>query len=135
MTAAELNALAERVEGMTAPTRSIFLEAFAACYPKPPDFELVWRDEKPKQPIYHAWANRWVTFRKLIDAEAWEQAAILLVPDGFTWSWTNKAGEEGPFAECWGEPSGTFRHRDSFAASPALALTAAALRALATKGE
>jgi hypothetical protein len=78
----ELLALAARVEALTGPCRETFLEVFAACYPEPPPMcEPIWRAENPKQPIYHAWKTREMAFRKLIAAEAWLDAAMMLVPE------------------------------------------------------
>lgn len=73
--------LIERIEAATGPDRELFWEAFNAAFPEPaPGCEPVWRPENPKQPIYHAWKTRQVAFQRFIDAEAWEQAALMLLP-------------------------------------------------------
>lgn len=75
--------LIKRIESAQGADAELFWEAFNAAFPEPePGCEPVWRPENPKQPIYHAWKTRQVTFRSFVDAEAWEQAAITLVPDG-----------------------------------------------------
>lgn len=121
-----LRALAERVMALTGPDRETFMAAFDACHPMPPpDCEPAWRAENPKQPIYHAWKTRQLAFIKFVSAEAWLCAAELLVPEGAWWWVEAQPLIHGKF---W---AGCGNDRVSTAATPALALTAAALLALA----
>lgn len=66
----ELEALIERLEKAEAPTRQLFLQAWDCC------FKLLPGDEPDPR------ADRFV---ELLDVEAWEQAALTLVPEGFSW--------------------------------------------------
>lgn len=122
--------LIERIEVATGPDRELFWEAFNTAFPEPePGCEPVWRPENPKQPIYHAWKTQQVAFGRFVDAEAWEQAALLLVPDGFNWACGSRDDhQEGPWA--WVQPGrrfidGCVQH----ASTPALAICVTALRA------
>ena len=105
--------LASRIEAMAEPTTDIFEEAWDATQTDYSDFGC---------------------FLAMLDAEAWTSAAEMLVPSGlaFTmqsyvdhcWShiWHNRPGlDGGPF--------------QGYAATPALALIAACVRAGAVKGE
>ena len=119
----DLLKLAERVEALEGPCRETFLAAFAACFPEPvPGCEPSWREENPKQPIYHAWATRRLAFMKFVRAEAWLDAAMTLVPEGQSITLDTRAPAAATVAgtDAW-----------VYAATPALALTAAALRARA----
>lgn len=131
--------LADRLKALTGPDRQTFWEAFAFCHPEPAsNCEPAWRPENPKQPIYHAWKTREIAFRKYLDAEAWESAAVSLVPEGRqfgcgsldgtlqSWAWV---GVGGALDETY------VSMFPANAATPALALVAASLHALANQGE
>jgi hypothetical protein len=134
-TKAELLELAERVEALTGPCRETFLEVFAVCHPEPaPGCEPVWREENPKQPIYHAWKTRQVAFLKFVNAEAWLDAAMTLVPEGWMMVGLSERNCRQPQwrwkAELWHpEADANVRGIARKFDHPALALTAAALRA------
>lgn len=70
---------------------------------------------------------------RMLAAEAWESAAMMLVPNGYAWAFTNIKGggyERRDFSACsaaLGDLSGNPIHAN--AATPALALASAALRA------
>lgn len=106
--------LAARIERADGPDRAQFCAAYQMVFPPPAD-------------PYGEYADKMDAFCTLFDAGGFIEAATQLVPEGWTWSLTNNAGEEGPFAQCWDRVAGT--HRDSFAPTPAQALCAAALRA------
>lgn len=71
-----------------------------------------------------------------IDAGAYESAAMTLVPEGFgcrIWM-PNSSSDELPRVTLWGNHR-TYAPYDTEATTPALALTAACLRAHASRGE
>jgi hypothetical protein len=73
-------------------------------------------------------------FLKMLEAEAYESAAMTLVPEGMDWQVghgieTEHGGRPSNYAWC-GEGEGELR----FAATPALALCAAALRTIKSQG-
>lgn len=140
----DLLKLAGRVEAAEGPSRELFEEAFAACYPKPADdCEPAWRPELPRQPIFHAWKTRQIAFQHFVHAEAWLDAALTLVPDAWGYTLVGVPGQGSDAVvrerrEDAKEP-GKFwtgnhmaRGEAKRAATPALALTAAALRARAS---
>lgn len=96
-------------------TRHALEEAFWTIYPTPP---AGYHDEP--------WRNRAIRFRRFLDAEAWTDAALLLVPEGFDWSMDNFDGELG-------KPSAWICNKGPFfngtADHPALALAQACLKA------
>lgn len=102
-------------------TRQVLEEAFAKVFPPPPNAHLGM--DIPALEAHTQIARR---FRRFLDAEAWTDAALMLVPEGFDWSMDNFDGELGkPSAWiCKGGPffNGTGDH-------PALAIAQAALRA------
>jgi len=133
MSRAELLALAERVEGLTGPDVCTAKAIFAAVYPEKVPFDIVssgygWREDSagwwletgedsrnPRQTIY---PPNWLGSL---------DAAMSLVPKGWTLFHL-----DGPWNS---DPSHATVANGDFcegqAATPALALTAAALRALA----
>jgi hypothetical protein len=142
----DLIKLAERVEAATAADRELFDAAFIAVHgPKPPRVHGGSTELGDWLAIY----NR---FYDLMKAEAWLDAALTLVPEG--WRTGFEMGgrfdsRDVPNAWCWPwesdfEPDWQLGHEGyrsapdgcrGFAATPALALCAASLRALATTGK
>jgi hypothetical protein len=108
---AKLIELAERVEALTVDNdpRLWMIRAYEAIFGSSPD-------------------HRWAPFEKLINARAFFNAAMTLVPEGMTWCVGTMDGT--PEAGVWGKgpvPADAYVK----AADPALALTAACLRAMA----
>lgn len=111
-----LLALAERVENASeGEQRAMLRLAFAACFPTPPSGHLD-----------RAWSAKWSLFDGMLDAYAFESAAMSLVPEGYDWAVFHTNGGLTLHAWCGSR-------EDVFAATPALALTAAALRAHASE--
>lgn len=79
---------------------------------------------------------RWFGFKKMLDALAYESAAMTLVPEGGSFE-VGSRGERGkPYARCiFAHPDPTkLGIRTGRGATPAQALTAACLRSLANGG-
>lgn len=129
----ELKALAERVMALTGPDRETFMAAFYTCYPMPsPDCEPAWREKNPKQPLYHAWETRRIAFMKFVAAEAWLDAAMTLCGSNPSFDLAHDHAMQGGKWQCLvGDVDGWTPSGRATAATPALALTAAALLALA----
>lgn len=129
MNAAELIALAECVEKAEGPSHDLFEQAFYLSFPG---------HYMPGRSGYGP--NRWETFKRFLDAGAYLDAAMTLVPElpGYR-LFRYKIGKDGetgsPYSEwIWGNDE--TRHviqAMGIAATPALALTAAALRARAAQ--
>lgn len=111
--------LAARIEALTGPDRALFCRA--------------WETIKGTSPTPEA-----ERFLELLNVKAWEQAAMMLVPEG--WNWMAGERDQGRCrayvnnGELLNIGSGLRRNPDSVwcevvAATPALALCAAALRA------
>ena len=103
----ELIAALEAADG---PSRDLMLEAFAAHYP----------DDGTAD-----YGDRLFRFVAMLNAEAWESAALMLVPEGWHWS-TNSGGT----ARIWVQ--GVYyaaEAENAAAATPALAICIAALKA------
>jgi hypothetical protein len=125
----ELLALAERVEAATHNDKSLFEDVWEALCRSSVDFR--------RYACTTTDGNGWTVtgrFMRFLDVGAFFDAAMSLVPEGCTWSagdWS--AIDEGASATCW--PPEHCRLPDfngiSRGATPELALTAAALRALA----
>ncbi len=125
MTAAELIALAERVEATTADEQHAVMMAV---------IEIVYGRDTP------AWRKAFL----MVTVEAYESAAMPLVPEGWViasmdwWPVTKRAGvtlrqvDDNGWGVGYGPESGDAR---SQSCAPALALAAAALRALAATKE
>lgn len=135
--AATWHALAARIEAATAPDRE--LDALIACAQRG---YTMHEDSKPaERGIFAFWVGK-PRESECINCSSWPDptasldAAAALVPEGFMWrvqSWPDGVNEA--FAE---RGSGDFgaveaRHTRSFAATPALALAAAACRARAAR--
>lgn len=83
------------------------------------------------------WHDQWLRYRKMLNAEAYESAAMMLVPEG----WHTGAYYQGPSGQPHRWILRTIRDGETFyrgkeakAAAPALALCAAALRARHSQG-
>lgn len=129
----DLLKLAERCERAEEPKRGLFIEAWLATLGA--HFSHLSADEIRKLPGFRR-------FNRMLDADAYESAALMLVPDGWGWnvSWPNiKARESGLLlvdAPCQGEAQfGYDRRFIVAAATPALAICAAALRARSASDE
>lgn len=126
MDVVELRALADRCEKATGPDLGLMREAYDACLPR----------QLPSSAGTIRWSRHYLRFSRLIEAEAWLDAAMTLVPEGFMWrvqSWPDGVNEA--ILEKGAGDFGAIdaRHTETFAATPALALCAAALRARAAQ--
>jgi hypothetical protein len=100
-------------------TAGLLMEVFAALNPYPesdnyllPEPDWSWDDKKDR-------------LRKLIAAEAFIDAAMMLVPEGFSWSVVDRRTDPHckPCAQLWTAKEASTKQGD--AATPALALIAA----------
>lgn len=121
----DLLKLAERVEGECAPSTWLFTEVYAAC-----NGGVLFA--QPATPEFVETHRKWEQFRRMIDAEAWLDAAMTLVPDT-EYDLTNLYGVARAHIELANEFGG--HHGSNECGSMPLALAAAALRALATTKE
>lgn len=121
MTGLELEGLAERCEQASGPDRGLFEQAFVACFGK--------ASEDMRPDVAARWFDRWRQFSTFIDVGAWLDAAMMLVPKGLAWMCANSFSW-GAYADTW-DSNGIGPPR-CIAATPALALTAASLRARST---
>lgn len=115
--------LIARLEAATADEqRELLLEAFEAIHPYPgPDHYL-------KPDIDWTWDRLRERFVKMLDAEAYESAALTLVPEGWNWAVWMRHDWRKHSAQVWHrERESSTKHGD--AATPALAIVIAALRA------
>lgn len=119
--------LAARVEAATGPDRELFEDVFRECFPKP---ERIWVTDNtgPWTDEYTEWQARQSRFYELLDAEAFESAAMTLVPEGLEWGVGFEMGRGTAFTN---KADGSSFSHDWVAATPALALCASALRAIA----
>jgi hypothetical protein len=116
--------LAGRVEAATEPSFAIFEKAFFACNPGPSAFGCSGYHNEALE-TQNAAIKR---FKKFVDAEAWLDAAMMLVPEGC--EWTMGAGGKSPAIVTISAGGEIKDAVHGFAATPALALTAASLRAI-----
>lgn len=112
--------LAARVEAMGEPDREMFEDIWRIVFPKP---AKVWEDQEREEPTveYEKWSACQHHFYDLIDAEAFLDAAMTLVGDHQV---TLTSVDDDWFCIIVGQFGGS-------GCAPALALTAAALRAKA----
>jgi len=84
--------LALRVEAAAGPTKDLFIEVWHTSFPKP---GKIWADEDRSQWTgeYESWHVRQVAFYEFVYAEAWLDAAMSLVPEG--WAICTGHGVEG----------------------------------------
>lgn len=121
----DLIELAERCEAADGNSDTLFMTAFEAIFGGRKSLGL-----------------KWARFCTMLDAEAYESAALMLVPDGAGLTidryWI--ANADGPVWSAsvvqGGIPTDPRREAEAFnAATPALAICAASLRAIAGEGE
>lgn len=125
-----MDKLSDRLEQAEAgEQRELLLEAFAAAFPKP------FRGHYEPLPEHSEWVGRRLVFIRKLDAEAFESAALSLVPEG--WRLGNLATDDpkdgGSTAHLVRIGAGYGANPDdrrwATATTPALAICAAALRA------
>ena len=124
--------LIERIESAAgADQRELLIEAFEAIFPTPvsSSYDPVTQEWfGPAQ--WHELADR---FYAMLDAEAYESAALMLVPEGAFWCLGHEGDCEAPSefkARLIVPKLGSVDlRRQSIAATPALAICAAALKA------
>lgn len=118
--------LVERIIAATAAEQRLLLaEAFNLLFPEPTDPEPEWHGVGLRHPLFHQWYTRKRRFITLLDAEAYENAAFLLVPEG--WHWTvNDFGNKAS-AYIINADNDMVRARNQFQATAALAITAVSL--------
>ena len=126
MTRDDLTALIARVEAATADEQaSVLMEVGRALANAP-----------PANTTLEAWGRRWAQFRNWVHDKAFLDAALTLVPEEWGREFWHEPGEKAQ-GNVW-PPRRRFPRWtcSGFAATPALALTAAALRArLAEMGD
>jgi hypothetical protein len=143
-------ALAERCEIATADEQSLLLEeAFRLITPPP---ARMWVNARRRQAttVWVNWEALFDRFTDMLALDAYESAATTLVPDGWDWLVRNDVEERGSFAnvsrpnkqhiiDTWDEERRCFYAGNTDgcnyaqAATPALALAAAALKARAAQ--
>lgn len=131
----ELLKLAERVEALSGPDRGVDVEIFRVIgAPAPFQFmnKLIALEYNDIEQAYFARVTDDMQVRYAPPAyTASLDAAMTLVPKGWAWSVLDRrtTGYSKPNGQCWTKEDRSTLHGD--AATPALALCAAALRALA----
>lgn len=127
----DIQRLVERIEGATGDDPELLWEAQRIVNPLPP---TIWKNEQREvwTPEYAAYIAVGHRFGELIDAGASTDAAITLIPDGWTLFHLG-----GPFNDspCHATVGGgnPVALCEATAATPALALTSASLRATITE--
>jgi hypothetical protein len=128
-----LMGLAERCEQAPAEEQREWLEQAFYAINEAPDYGT---DERAE------WVEKSRRFHRLINADAFLDAAMTLVPEGCLWRLEQRSGVErrdGIEHRSFNALAGLFDFDGysqlfAIAATPALALTAASLRAIASKG-
>lgn len=75
----------------------------------------------------------WLAFERMLDAQAWESAALMLVPEGLEWSAERRLskGMRPAYASIWSMGARDVDiHHNGTGRTPALAILAAALKAM-----
>lgn len=129
----EMLELALCVEAMTGPDRKVLEYAWLTCFPKP---DRIWITDNTGSwtPEYADWQFRHHRFWNLLDAEAWIDAAMTLVPEGWH---LHSLGKSKFMRVPWlamlveADDGAPYSGPQGNALSPALALCAASLRARA----
>lgn len=119
---AKLLALAEAVEKLTGPDREVMYAAFDACLPR----------TVPSEPNVVVWTREWLRFQGLVNAEAWLDSAMMLVPANSLWNVGTDI--DGPYARVLppvGNGWTNSKEHYALAATMPLALLSSALRAQA----
>lgn len=129
----ELLKLAERVEALSGPDREV--EARIWCALNGKKYVGHWREyDGPNTRVEYIEPPKRTPLASSTVALRWTaslDAAMTLVPKGWAWSVLDRrtTGYSKPNGQCWTKEDRSTLHGD--AATPALALCAAALRALA----
>lgn len=110
--------------------REMLEEACTMIFPKPRVVdEPEWQGPGTlREPLYHAWCVRAQAFNAMLDAKAYESAAIMLVPEERRLLCLTDLGGGQWAAKLWKMPA-------CGGATAALALAAACCRAVAQMGE
>ncbi|AJA07485.1 hypothetical protein SKP52_02775 [Sphingopyxis fribergensis] len=126
----EMRGLIERIEAATGDDPELFWDVQRIVNPDPP---TIWKNEQREvwTPEYAAYIACWHRFGDLIDAVAYTDAAITVIPDGWTLFHLGGPFNDSPCHATvgGGNPVGLC---EGTAATPALALCAASLRAIST---
>lgn len=111
--------LVARLEGAEGPSAELIFATWRAIHPTP----------LTSQKDLKAHANLGLRIKRLLDNEAWESAALLVLPSGLDWELDNFGADHGRKSSCricvgddWVEGTSRFD-------APALAICIAALRA------
>jgi len=127
----DMISLAERCEAATGGDRELFKDVWREVFPRP---ARTWVTDNASEwtPEYTDWQELQDRFYELLDAEAWLDAAMTLVPDGWVWS-MNTFAEPNRSASAYlmNASDEIIRTIKQYIATPALALCAASLRARA----
>jgi hypothetical protein len=118
-----LNRLADECEGAEGPSRELFERAFVACYGQ--------ADQGMLPAIAAAWVDLWRRFDILIEAGAFVDAAMTLVPKGWTYALECSGNADEYSVDLYAPPEWERLGESRQAISLSLALTAASLRARA----
>jgi hypothetical protein len=117
---------ADRVEDATAGEQREMLKSAA---------DRVWGFAfAPEGMCPDAWVKRWVRFNRMLDAEAYESAVLMLVPDGHDFR-VERFGENQMCGWVWVRGRFDEGQLCPIASTPALALGTACLRAIAHQKE
>ena len=131
-TKAQLTQLAERVEAMQGEGVATLSEAWLAINGPTPASGYSPRSDTPLCPKWKAYIKARSRFHSLLDEAAYLEAAQMLVPEGWVWTVnTFNTGRAGAY--CMNERDEIVRPKVQTLATPALALTAAALLARAAE--
>ena len=108
--------MSDRIEQAAPDVREVLELAFFDIYGREPD--------KVHIPEWNQWRDREIRFRRFLDAEAYTDAALMLIPEG--WEWSTYSSCEAAIH--------TVRDKKQFAffghsTTPALAICEASLRA------
>ena len=109
--------MSDRIEQAAPDVREVLELAFFDIYGREPD--------KVHIPEWNQWRDREMRFRRFLDAEAYTDAALMLVPVGGSWAVGMQSGGVSG-ASVFLNGGAMFRTE---AATPALAIAAASLRA------
>lgn len=113
--------LSDRIAAAQEPDHALFAEAHLAIFPEP-----IGEQAPIQTDNWRAWSNRRYKFGQLLRHGAYVDAALTLVPEGWNRSFTDDPDDLGGcIAELWTAK----QHAWANAATPALAMTAAALKA------
>jgi len=109
--------LIARIEAAQADVRDVLELAFFDIYGREPD--------KVHIPQWNQWRDREISFHRFLDAEAYLDAAMMLVPEGWRYGIMGRAG----YTECGIGPEEKDAVYTGRSETPALALAAASLKA------